>query len=341
MKTVLLRIALLCLATPALAAPAETPAERIAPGVELVRGAFEPGRQPDGNSVLFRGREGFVVVDTGRHEEHTRRVLEAARAAKAPIVAVVNTHWHLDHVSGNLLLRREVPGLRVYASGAIVEAREGFLATYREQLEGALAGDASEAQKAEWRAEVARIDAGDTLVPDEIVAASGTRELAGRELRIELVEKAVTAGDLWLFDPATATLVAGDLVTLPVPFLDTACPANWRSALDRLAREPFERLVPGHGPVLDRAGFERYLRAFGSLLDCGASEATVATCAEAWTRDLGPLLEGSNPAFVRSLLDYYVGQVLRAGAERDARFCGGAAAAASASSSAGTSRAPS
>jgi glyoxylase-like metal-dependent hydrolase (beta-lactamase superfamily II) len=297
-------------------------AEQVAPGVTLVRGDFVPGRQPDGNSVLLRGPEGIVVVDTGRHEAHTRRVLEAARAAGAPIVAVVNTHWHLDHVAGNLLLRRAVPGLRIYASGAILDARRGFLADYRRQLAGALAGEASEPQKAEWREEMARIDAGDALVPDEIVTASGTRQLAGREIRIELVEKAVTAGDLWLFDPATETLVAGDLVTLPVPFLDTACAANWRAALDRLAREPFTRLVPGHGPVLDREGFEHYRRGFGKLLDCAATDASIESCAGRWTEELGPLLEGSDPAFVRSLLDYYVGQVLRAGGERDARFCG-------------------
>jgi len=297
-------------------------AEEIAPGVELVRGELVPGRQPDGNSVLLRGPAGFVMVDTGRHEAHTRKLLDFAAAAGAPVVAVVNTHWHLDHVSGNSLIRREISGVRVYASGAIVEARQGFLATYRRQLEGALAGEAPEAQKAEWREEMARIDAGDALVPDEIVTASGTRRLAGRELRIELVEKAVTAGDLYLFDAETSTLVAGDLVTLPVPFLDTACPANWRAALDRLAKEPFVRLVPGHGPVLDRAGFERYRQAFGGLLACAASGAPVAACAAAWTGDMGPLLEGSDPAFVRSLLDYYVGQVLRAGAERDARFCG-------------------
>lgn len=311
---------LVALALAGLAAPVA--AEEIVPGVELVRGEFVPGRQPDGNSVLLRGSEGWVVVDTGRHEEHTRAVLAAAKAGGAPIVAVVNSHWHLDHVSGNALIRREVPGVRVYASGAIVEARKGFLADYRRQLEGALAGEAPEAQKAEWREEMARIDAGDAFVPDEIVTASGTRALAGREIRIELVEKAVTAGDLYLFDPATATLIAGDLVTFPVPFLDTACPANWRAALDRLAKEPFARLVPGHGPVLDRAGFERYRQAFGGLLGCAASGAPVAACAAAWTDDLGPLLEGSDPAFVRSLLDYYVGQVLRAGAERDARFCG-------------------
>jgi hypothetical protein len=39
------------------------------------------------------------------------------------------------------------------------------------------------------------------------------------------------------------TLVAGDLVTLPVPFLDTAKPLVWKEALARLSKVKFERLV--------------------------------------------------------------------------------------------------
>jgi len=34
-------------------------------------------------------------------------------------------------------------------------------------------------------------------------------------------------------------LIAGDLVTLPVPFLDTACPNGWRKALDTLDDQRF------------------------------------------------------------------------------------------------------
>ena len=52
-----------------------------------------------------------------------------------------------------------------------------------------------------------------------------------------LEARAVTAGDVWLFDPATRVLAAGDLVTLPAPFLDTACPERWKAALDRVAHQ--------------------------------------------------------------------------------------------------------
>jgi glyoxylase-like metal-dependent hydrolase (beta-lactamase superfamily II) len=62
-------------------------------GVHVVRGAFVPGSQPDGNSVIFVGREGVMVVDTGRHVSHPARISTFARQVKRPVQAVINTHW--------------------------------------------------------------------------------------------------------------------------------------------------------------------------------------------------------------------------------------------------------
>src|SRR5262249_12882717 len=110
---------LLLLASSAQAAP------DLPPGITLVPGAFVPGSQPDGNSIVLDAPKGLIVVDTGRHPEHTAAILEVARASGKPIVAVVNSHWHLDHVGGNPTVRRAFPQVRVYASGAIEEARKG------------------------------------------------------------------------------------------------------------------------------------------------------------------------------------------------------------------------
>ena len=92
----------------------------------LVPGGFPPDRQPDGNSVIFAAPEGLIVVDTGRHSSQREAILALARAQKKEIVAIVNTHWHLDHVSGNPDLRAAYPGLRVYASDAIDGALKNF-----------------------------------------------------------------------------------------------------------------------------------------------------------------------------------------------------------------------
>jgi glyoxylase-like metal-dependent hydrolase (beta-lactamase superfamily II) len=302
-------------ATARAAAPIE-----IAPGVHLLAGHFAPGSQPDGNTLIWSSPEGLVVVDTGRHVEHTRAIVDYARAARRPIVAVVNTHWHLDHLGGNALIRKEFPGVRIWASDALAAARTGFLANYRTYLEEVVA-KATASTAANERAELALLDAAPALAPDEVVAASGARRLAGRELRLELETRAVTAGDLWIFDPESRLLAAGDLVTLPVPFLDTACPEGWRAALDHLAAADFSRLVPGHGAPMARPDFERYRNAFGHLLDCAASSRAQASCVDGWLADVGPLVPEAEHAFARQLLDYYFEAALRAEPARQRKLC--------------------
>src|SRR4051794_25184371 len=109
-------------------------ATNVAPGIDLIPGRVDANGQPDGNTIVFRGSKGLIVVDTGRHRVHNQAIVDYARAAKLPVSAIINTHWHLDHIGGNALLRREFPGVRVYASNALADARKGFLAGYRKQL---------------------------------------------------------------------------------------------------------------------------------------------------------------------------------------------------------------
>jgi hypothetical protein len=54
---------------------------------------------------------------------------------------VINSHWHLDRVSRNIGLRKDYPGMKVYASAAISEALTGFLAKSAESSRKTLAGD--------------------------------------------------------------------------------------------------------------------------------------------------------------------------------------------------------
>ena len=294
----------------------------VAGGVQLFRGAFVPGAQPDGNTVVLRGRTGLVVVDTGRHPAHTNRVVAWARAQRLPVQAVVNTHWHLDHVGGNVILRREYPALRVWAGNGIEDALTGFLASYRKSLQEQIAaagGDA--ARKAPFEAEVALIDAGRTLAPDEVVAAARDVTLAGRKLRLSLETHAATATDVQVYDLATRTLVAGDLVTLPVPFFDTACPQRWQEALGRLAGVDFKTLVPGHGPVMSKADLATYRAAFDGLLSCAKGAATKEQCAEGWIAKIGPLVPPEEHGFTRALIGYYLDAHLRGDAARQAALC--------------------
>jgi glyoxylase-like metal-dependent hydrolase (beta-lactamase superfamily II) len=297
-------------------------ASLIAPGTFLVEGEAAPNRQPDGNSIVIEAPRGLIVFDTGRHPEHARQLADFARSEGRPIAAIINSHWHLDHVGGNPQLRAAFPGIPVYASDAINAARAGFLADYRAQLVAEIADAAKKpGGQAAMRAEIALIDEGAALGPTETITRSGTMTIAGRSLRVHLESHAVTAGDIWVFDPKTRVLLAGDLVTLPAPFFESACPSRWRASLTHLEKTPFELLVPGHGAPMHRQQFTAYQKAFSDLLACAAGKAGKTECIEGWVRDASVLIDSKDAGYARTLVDYYIGNYLRNPSERIRGFC--------------------
>lgn len=295
-------------------------ATEVLSGIHVIRGTFAPGSQPDGNTVILEAPEGLIVVDTGRHAAHTQAILDFAKKRARPIASVINTHWHLDHIGGNALIRREYPAARIYASSALDGAMTGFLASYRAQLE-AMVADASTTPEARknFEAELALIDAGPKLAPDVVISAAGARTISGRALRVGLETHAVTAGDVWILDETTGVLIAGDLVTLPAPFLDTACPTRWQESLDRIAKLEFDLLIPGHGAPMTRTQFASYHSAYRNLLTCAGT--TKDPCIDGWIRTVAPLMSGFDEQFTRALMAYYV-DVLRGDPAKLAALCG-------------------
>ena len=310
-----------CIASLLLFAAAAAAAD-LPPDIHLVPGSFTPGVQPDGNSVVIEAPEGLIVVDTGRHLAHTQAVLDLATSLGKSVVAIVNTHWHLDHIGGDARVRAVYPEARIYASGALAAAQTGFLADYRAHLLDMMAkATMDSATSASLDAEIALIDAVTALRPEVTITTGAARVVAGRSLVVGLVGPAVTAGDVWIHDPATRVVIAGDLVTLPVPLLDTACPEGWQAALDQIAHFDFTVLVPGHGAPMTRAEFETYRTAFGNLLRRAAGDDPAEDCIEGWLEDVGPLVPESEQDFAREMLAYYIAQHLRGEPDRTAKFC--------------------
>jgi glyoxylase-like metal-dependent hydrolase (beta-lactamase superfamily II) len=305
----------------ALVCGAAAAASQIAPGTYLIEGEATPNHQPDGNSIVIAAPRGLIVFDTGRHREHAQQVLDLARAQDQPIAAIINSHWHLDHVGGNPLLRAAFPAIVVYASSAIDAARAGFLADYRAQLLTQIAAAKQPEALAAMRAEVALIDQGAALGPTAVIARSAALNIAGRLLQLHLESHAVTAGDVWVFDPQTRVLLAGDLVTLPAPFFESACPARWRASLEHLGNAHFDWLVPGHGKPLRRKEFTAYTAAFANLLACAAGSATRTACIDGWINDASLLVESKDVSYARTLIGYYVDNYLHNPSERVRNFC--------------------
>jgi len=273
--------------------PAPLAPQRIAADTYLIPGAMLPDRGPDGNTVVFTAPQGLVVVDTGRHAWHSDAILAFAAARRQPITAIVNTHWHLDHSSGNVRLKAAHPDARVYTTNAVDRALApgGFLARSVASARAQAPDPKAPPTRAEETALfLATMETPRALGPDVAITTSGMQRLAGRALRVEVAEDAVTDADLWIYDDSTRVAVIGDLVTLPAPFFETACPARWQAALDAVWATPFTLAVPGHGAPMTRDAFDTYRRAFTAFRACVGSERTPAACADDWTSGVGTLL---------------------------------------------------
>jgi len=302
--------------------PAPAKAQSIATGVWLVPGGLWPGRQPDGNSVVFDAPLGVVVVDTGRHEWHRDAILKLAKDQGRDVVAIVNTHWHLDHVSGNPALRAAYPRLRVHASDAIDEALAGFLAKSAQESAAYLRDESIPAtMRADIAADAATVQNGAALRSDVVIDRSGPQEVGGRKFELHLARDAVTAGDVWIYESRTRVAVLGDLVTLPAPFLDTACPQGWLEALRKIERTDFLTAIPGHGKPLTRTQLGIYISSLAAFIDCARSAEPAATCSAQWLAAVRPLLSGdaAETALATGLTNYYV-DLLRENGGRSA-YC--------------------
>jgi glyoxylase-like metal-dependent hydrolase (beta-lactamase superfamily II) len=283
-------------------------------GVDVIKGGFPPGRQPDGNTVILASADGLIVFDTGRHAFHTQKIIEHADARQQPVAAIINSHWHLDHVSGNIPLRARYPEVAVYNNGAAVEnALATFLARGRESNRKLLDDPTTTPEIIdEIHIDAATVDQGERLKPTISIEAPQVVTIGGRRLEFHTA-KGASDGDIWVFDQTSGVVMTGDLVTLPAPFLDTPCPVEWSKALEAVLATPFTRAVPGHGRDMDRSDIVLYRDAFNALIACSGSTAEPITCADAWAAAAAPLQENPevDARYARGMSRNYVENVLR------------------------------
>ncbi|WP_260582159.1 MBL fold metallo-hydrolase [Sphingopyxis sp. PET50] len=289
-----------------------TYAHGIGGGTFLIGGGFDPDRSPDGNSLILYGPEGAFVIDTGRHAEHLTLIKQGLSGIGMTPVAIVNTHWHLDHVSGNPGLKAAFPDIKVYGTSAIDGALTGFLAESAEASRRALAeGSVPVGAAADIEADLATIARGAELRPDIVIDESRDMAIAGRPLSLRVAHRAVTERDLWIYDAAEKRAIVGDLVTVPVPFLDTACPEGWLKALDEVAASGAEQVVPGHGPIMDIAAFDNWKTAFADFIACARGPGALEACSAGWLKGAARWI-GPDTSRAEAIAVYY-GELIRSG----------------------------
>lgn len=283
---------------------------------------------PDGNTVILDAPDGLVVIDSGRHSAHSQVILDHAAAVGKPVVALVNSHWHLDHTTGNRDILAQFPQARLVATAAMQGALEGFLARSRAAAQDRLADPAFPADaRARTERAVAAMDDRAAMVPASPVLSDGPVDLGGRSFILHVAPAAATEADLWLIASDEGLAVVGDLVVAPVPFFDTGCAEGWRNALDAIAAEQWTTLVPGHGALMTRAEFARWRVAFDTWLNCAEGTAQASACADGWMRDASGFYQEQDRENVRYLAEAYVAEVLRGAPDQRQAYCVSASAA--------------
>ncbi len=195
-----------------------------------------------GNITVAVGKNAIIMVDGEFAPLHDKIRAAIATISNLPIKYLVNTHYHGDHTGGNAPFAKD---------GAIVVANIKVKTRLGKGATNGLTG--------------AKIL---PVVPEALPKLTYTRQLklTVRERIAELrhVEHAHTDGDTYVWFKSSNVLATGDTFTYGrYPNIDFAQGGNIKgmiaatNAYMKLANDK-TRIVPGHGPLADKAALANY-----------------------------------------------------------------------------------
>ncbi|MCX6517295.1 MAG: MBL fold metallo-hydrolase [Actinobacteria bacterium] len=211
--------------------------------------------QPDGgwgwsNAGLIVGDGASLLVDTLFDLKITQKMLDTMAHAteKAPISTVVNTHANGDHCYGNQLLA----GKEIIASAATAHEMSEVPPAMLAALNSA-PGDVGDL----FRHFFGEFDFEgiEPTLPTKTFTGKHSVTVGGRVVELVEVGPAHTAGDTLVFVPDARTVYTGDILFIGGTPIVWAGPLdNWIAACDLICSSDVEHIVPGHGPLTDKAG---------------------------------------------------------------------------------------
>jgi quinoprotein relay system zinc metallohydrolase 2 len=239
--TVLCSMLLLLIQAPAVIAAQALDVKQVADGVFVHQGTHkdldESYNGDIANIGFIVGSKGVAVIDTGGSLKIGQQLREAIReVTPKPILYVINTHVHPDHIYGNAAFVQDKPQFVGHEKlGNAMELRKE---TYQRINEAWLGEDFAGSE---------------IIKPTLPVQDSLTLDLGDRKLQIKAYPKAHTNTDITVMDSKTDTLWTGDLLFVErTPSIDGDI-KGWLGIMQDLKSLPAKKVVPGHGPVVDES----------------------------------------------------------------------------------------
>jgi glyoxylase-like metal-dependent hydrolase (beta-lactamase superfamily II) len=211
--------------------------------------------QPDGgwgwsNAGLVVGDGQSLLVDTLFDLKTTQRMLDAMAplTGGAPIATVVNTHANGDHCYGNQLVRDAEIIATESAAEEMREVPPAMLAALN-KAPGEV-GDLFRSFFGEFE-----FDGIEPVLPSRTFTGRYDFEVGGRAVELVEVGPAHTRGDALVFVPDAKVVYTGDILFIGgTPIVWAGPLANWIAACDLICAADVDHIVPGHGPLTDKAG---------------------------------------------------------------------------------------
>jgi cyclase len=195
-----------------------------------------------GNITVAVAKDGIIMVDSQYAPLHDKIKATISSISNQPIRYVIDTHFHGDHVGGNESFSRD---------GAIVIAEVNVKNRLATGTTNGLTG-------------VKTPPATPAALPSKTYTGHFQIRLRGRVADLKHTENAHTDGDTYVWFKTANVLSTGDTFTQGrYPNIDFANGGNIRgmiAATDaylKLANAK-TRIVPGHGPLADKAALTEY-----------------------------------------------------------------------------------
>ena len=199
----------------------------------------------DVNITAIGGDRGMVVLDTHGSTAAARGVIDdLRRLGRGEVIAVVNSHCHVDHTFGNAAFRAAFGAVPIHAHERAAEA------TVPRGLEAqSLAAREPDDRSREM------VDT-PLIAADQTFSSTAVLDLGDRQLELVHPGRGHTDGDLVIRLPDVDVVLAGDLIeeSGPPAYGDDCWPMEWPLTLDIVLglTTPTTVIVPGHGAVVDR-----------------------------------------------------------------------------------------